>query len=156
MGLGLPAHSCSIHNVGSLYSYRQGNIVESSHIIIEDGKITTISQSEPPFRDSFDLVLDAKGKLLLPGLIDAHIHVSMIGESSYFVDLSTCESIESLQSILAQKKEAFPDLPWIIGINWQQDLIGRFPNRQNIDVVIEDTPVFLWRACWHIGQFLFI
>lgn len=27
----------------------------------------------------------------------------------------------------------------------------RYPTRYDLDAVVPDTPVFLWRACWHIG-----
>ena len=39
----------------------------------------------------------------------------------------------------------------VIGVNWDQKLLGRYPNRFDIDEVISDIPVFLYRMCFHIG-----
>ena len=97
-------------------------------------------------------IIDAKGKLVIPGLHDGHIHVEMTGESSYFVNLGECHSIESLQQLLSSHSEKNPDLPWIIGVNWDQtNMQGRYPTRYDLDAVCPDRPVFLWRVCWHIG-----
>ena len=51
---------------------------------------------------AYDTCIDAAGRLLLPGLIDAHIHVSMTGESIHFVDLKECRSIEQLVQTVEQ------------------------------------------------------
>jgi predicted amidohydrolase YtcJ len=32
-----------------------------------------------------------------------------------------------------------------------QTNLSRLPTRYDLDEVVPDTPVFLWRACWHIG-----
>jgi predicted amidohydrolase YtcJ len=76
----------------------------------------------------------------------------MLGESTYFVNLSGCQSIDELQQRLREHGENHSDIPWIVGVLWDQTDIGRFPNRADIDSVCSDRPVFLWRACWHIGE----
>ena len=97
-------------------------------------------------------IIDAKGRLVIPGLHDGHIHVEMTGESSYFVNLADCTSIESLQEAIFNHSEKNPDLPWIIGVNWDQtNMDGRYPSRYDLDTSCPSRPVFLWRACWHIG-----
>jgi dihydroorotase-like cyclic amidohydrolase len=48
------------------------SVVYEANLGIEDGKITAIAKSTS---DTADRVLDAKGKLVLPGLIDAHTHM---------------------------------------------------------------------------------
>lgn len=63
---------------------------------------------------------DAAGQLVLPGLMDAHLHVLMTGESAYYLDLQGCTSIAQLQRKLADHQEAHPELPWIVGVNWDQ------------------------------------
>ena len=71
----------------------------------------------------FERVIDVSNHLLLPGLIDSHIHVMITGESSYYLDLRDCSSIEQLKQTLQQHTENNPQLPWIIGINWDQVII---------------------------------
>ena len=95
--------------------------------------------------------VDVQGKLIIPGLHDGHIHVEMVGESSYFVNLHGCDSITSLQGKLLSHANKNPDLPWLVGVNWDQMKMERYPSRHDLDSVCKDRPIFLWRACWHIG-----
>jgi len=90
-------------------------------------------------------------RVVLPGLNDAHIHVAMTGESQFFLSLAECDSIASLQAALAAHAARHPSLPWIVGVNWDQSVLGRYPNKEDVDAACADRPVFLWRACWHIG-----
>jgi hypothetical protein len=55
-----------------------------------------------------------------------HSHVCMTGESSYFLDLKHCSSIDELIETLRKQAEKFPTstLPWIQGVNWDQTLLG--------------------------------
>lgn len=52
---------------------RQGNELESCHLLIERGKIKKISQEA--IHESADRTIDAGGKLLTPGFIDVHVHL---------------------------------------------------------------------------------
>lgn len=66
-------------------------IIESGALLIEDGKIKKIIKDgdiEKAIEDNFNLagsrVIDAKGHILLPGIIDAHCHLGMIEDSMGF------------------------------------------------------------------------
>lgn len=125
---------------------------EKSWIVIKDGKIIQIESDSNLNLDlkAFDTVVNGNGCLLLPGLIDAHIHVALTGESQYFLDLSSCDSIEQLKMSLFNHSRQHPDLVNIQGVNWDQDKLGRYPSRFDLDEICQDKPVMLWRACWHI------
>jgi predicted amidohydrolase YtcJ len=101
--------------------------------------------------DAYDVCIDAAGRLVLPGLIDSHIHVAMTGESVNFADLSGCRSVQQLADTLRTHIQTHPGLAWVIGVNWDQTKLGRYPTRHDIDSVSPGVKVFLWRACWHIG-----
>ena len=111
-----------------------------------------ITNSAPPPFQNFDNVLSIEGQLVLPGLQDAHIHIAAVGESQYFVDLSCCNSIDELRNTLREQLSSRTDLGCIYGVNWDQKKLGRYPSRRDIDDIAPHTPVFLWRACWHIGK----
>jgi hypothetical protein len=64
--------------------------------------------------------IDGRGLALLPGLMDAHIHMALTGESLAFLDLSACTSIENLTDAVAGHVAKHPDQSWIIGVNWDQ------------------------------------
>lgn len=76
-------------------------------------------------------------------IADSHIHVAMLGESQYFVDLADCYSVDSLQEKVSAHILRYPDLPWVIGVNWDQTKLGVYPHREHIDSVHTDKPVNL-------------
>jgi len=132
----------------------EGQAEEGWLIISNLGRIESIStsSSEPPPSSSDNMkVIDGKGQLLLPGLIDSHIHVCMSGESSYFVDLKKCDGIISMQNAINEHLRKYPSLTFIQGVNWAQDRLGEYPTRQCLDTCSESVPIYLWRECWHIG-----
>lgn len=87
----------------------------------------------------------------MPGLIDSHIHVALHGESQHYVNLASCKSIADIRTAFLCKLSMEPALPCLIGFGWDQETIGRMPTRQDFDDLFANMPVFLWRACWHIG-----
>ena len=107
---------------------KAGSALPCSWFSIANGVICDISSNaDSQHRDHlpeerFSQVIDARHRLVIPGLHDAHIHVSMTGESSYFLDLKGCESIDGLISTLSDHGKKFPlgVLPWIQGVNWDQ------------------------------------
>ena len=56
-----------------------------------------------------------------------------------------------MQARLAAHAAAHTASEWVIGILWAQQELGRYPTAADLDAAVSDRPVFLWRACWHIG-----
>jgi len=52
-----------------------GKLLESRHVVVEGGKISAIETSPPQYDDA--LVIDARGKTLIPGLWDMHTHFQL-------------------------------------------------------------------------------
>eukprot|EP00981_Chlorochromonas_danica_P011453 scaffold4011_cov197-Ochromonas_danica.AAC.35 len=129
-----------------------GGLAKNQSLIIEDGYIRGVEEDSPLLTtDDFDTVIDAMGFAALPGLIDSHIHVGMLGESQFYIDLHECSSVEMLLETISSKLSSFDDLPFIVGFNWDQSLLGRVPTRSDLDSLPTAKPIFLWRACWHVG-----
>lgn len=132
-----------------------GYIRENATVVVTNGWITSITYDESDTTlnecNSFGETIDAKGQLLLPGLNDSHVHVSMIGESQYFLNLSGCTSILMMKELLQKHCSEYPDIENIIGVNWDQEIMQSYPSRHDLDEVCPNKPTFLWRACWHIG-----
>jgi len=57
-------------------------------------------------------VIDLKGKTVLPGLIDTHVHVVDFGRCLLWLDLTTAKSISELQSLLKEKAKKTPAGKW--------------------------------------------
>ncbi|RKD32575.1 amidohydrolase [Thermohalobacter berrensis] len=105
--------------------------------------------------DSKTEYINLNGRTLLPGFNDSHMHLISYGFNKYKVDLRKMGSILELQKnifnfINSEKTKMFNN--WILGYGWNEENFkeNRLPNKRDIDKVINDRPVFLSRACYHI------
>src|SRR5690625_3085484 len=89
--------------------------------------------------------MDAGGRVVLPGLIDAHGHVMGLGLSRLRADLTGAGSIEEVLQRLEAHAEKLPDAAWRVGRGWDQALWerGGFPRARDLDRVFRDCPVWL-------------
>lgn len=122
-------------------------------LVGDDGRVAAVgpkarSTAAPSVRR-----IDGGGKVLLPGLIDAHGHVGGLGEVLRSLDLSETRSLADAQKAIADYAAARPDQPWITGAGWNQEIwgLGRFPTAAEIDAVVPDRPVWLERVDGHAG-----
>lgn len=97
-------------------------------------------------------ILDVKGRTVLPGFIDTHIHFFNLGFSLMQLDLRDVDSIEELKRRVKRKVEEAEPGRWILGRGWDQERFAekRYPNRWDLDEVAKDNPVMLRRVCGHI------
>jgi predicted amidohydrolase YtcJ len=130
--------------------YSQG-IYKSWMSVSEEGIIIEMGDGVPDL-NQYTNSIDLNGRLVLPGMHDAHIHVYSMGRSSSRVSLVNSHSITELkETILEFSKEALDD--WIVGYGWHQDNFteGRYPNKSDLDDIFPNQPVVLFRSCHHIG-----
>lgn len=97
--------------------------------------------------------IDGHGQVLLPGLIDAHVHVMDTGLALLTLDLSAATSLDDALARIAAFARAHPDRAWILGSGWNQErwALGRFPTAAELDRAVPDRPVWLIRADYHAG-----
>ena len=90
---------------------------------------------------------------MMPGFIDAHLHVMGVGFAALTLDLSQTQSLEEALAAIAQFAEANPGRPWILGGGWNQEKwgLGRFPTAAELDTIVADRPVYLTRVDGHAG-----
>jgi len=142
-----------MHNVNG-YTIAGDNLelVTFDAIAVQDGKVV----STGPLADlqqemaGFNLI-DGEGKTLIPGLIDAHVHVMGLGYQQLDVDVQGVDSLEETLEIIGQYAEDNPDLEWIRGRGWNQVLWeeNEFPTAEDLDRVVPDRPVYLSRVDGH-------
>jgi predicted amidohydrolase YtcJ len=104
------------------------------------------------FRGPATKILDRPGGFALPGLIDAHGHMSQLGAALEQVDLRDLDLDATLRK-LAAKLAATPGDGWVLGVNWDQSLYpgGTFPTAAALDAIAPDRPIWLTRVDGHAG-----
>lgn len=95
--------------------------------------------------------VDADGHTVVPGLIDAHVHLMGLAESLIQVDLVGTSSKQEIIERLEDFAQDLPDGAWLTGRGWDQnDWSEReFPTRQDLDAAFPDRPVWLTRIDGH-------
>lgn len=131
---------------------KAGKVERFSGILIgDDGKVKRLLQGEMLKLGSDTKVVDAGGRTVLPGLIDAHGHVMGLGFAVIQLDLTGTTSIDDLKARLKAYADANPGTGWILGRGWNQELWAdkRFPSAADLDAVVGDRPVWLGRVDGH-------
>lgn len=116
-----------------------------------DGVVTAIGDDDnlPDVATFEGDRMDLSGRRVLPGLIDSHIHVYWLGKKLLEFD-SASDSVDNLLEGLKAYASQNTELEWVVGSGWEQDLLGRYLTRFDLDKVISDRPAVLWRTCYHI------
>jgi len=98
-------------------------------------------------------VIDAAGKLVLPGFNDSHAHFLMGGFSLASIDLRDATSPEELTRRGKEYARQLPKGRWILGGDWDHENWpdAPLPTRELIDAVTPDNPVFVRRLDGHMG-----
>ena len=119
-------------------------------LIGDDGKIVKILHIGDK-RPKAQTIVDAGGRTLLPGMIDAHGHVMDLGFGALRLNLVGTRSLAELQQRLRAYAATHPDAKWIQGFGWNQELWPerKFPTAADLDAIIPDRPVVLERVDGH-------
>jgi predicted amidohydrolase YtcJ len=97
-------------------------------------------------------VIDLKGRRVVPGFNDAHVHFYMGGEGLTSVQLHDASSPEEFRQKIAAFARTVPKGEWIVNGNWDHErwTPADLPTHQLIDDVTPDNPVFVNRSDGHM------
>lgn len=151
-----------IDNVNGMTIGRDGHVIRFKALVIDkDGKVVRLvgPNEEPPKRtkknpgERFDWRADMKGRVLIPGFIDAHGHLVGAGFLALALDLSDTKSLDEAKARIRAYVAANPERHWILGGGWNQEAwgLGRFPTAADLADVAGDRAVWLSRADGHAG-----
>lgn len=141
-------------NVDGIAINKDGQVDRFAAMVVdENGRISELLDYGDKPTGQIDYLEDMQGRVVVPGFVDAHVHVMNLGLGTMVLDLSQTRSLDEALSRIAAFAAANPDRPWIIGHGWNQERwgLGRFPTAAELDAVVSDRPVWLSRADGHAG-----
>jgi len=153
--------------------------VEPATLVIQNGRIVTVDEAKPevramairgdtiaalgtevemqPYIGPATRVIDLKGTLAVPGLIDSHGHFNGIGQAKLGLDLMATTSWDEIVALVAEAVQKARPGEWIVGRGWHQEKwttrpepsVEGFPTHASLDRVSPDNPVVLTHASGH-------
>jgi predicted amidohydrolase YtcJ len=121
-------------------------------VAVKDGRISAVGSNAEVLkqRGPNTRVINLKGKMLLPGLIDAHVHIEGSALSEFDEKLPVFDSIVTMQNWIRAKAKATPKGEWIIV---PRTLPPRFkemrmPTKEDLDVAPEHPVAFDGSYVW--------
>lgn len=149
--------SCSVKKVdlvvhhATIYTVDSGFTVAEA-MAINDGKIVAVGSNKEILKHfSAREAIDAQGKIIYPGFIDAHSHFIGYGRSLFQVNLFGCSSWAEVLQRVQQFAQQHPDEQWIRGRGWDQNKFPgkQFPTNDSLNLLFPNKPVLLTRVDGH-------
>ena len=95
-------------------------------------------------------VVQAPGRVVVPGFQDSHVHTPFAGRNKLQVWLNDTEGLPGYLDVIARYAAAHPDEPWILGGGWAMEYFpGGTPRKEDLDRVVPDRPVFIFNRDVH-------
>lgn len=91
---------------------------------------------------------DMNGRVILPGLTDAHLHLHHYALSLQKIDCETNTKEECLRRVEERVKKAQPG-EWILGHGWNQNVWGNWPHASELDAIAPNNPIYLTAKSLH-------
>ncbi len=143
---GLLVYNATVFTMDSAFSVAEAILIKDGKIMATGDTATLLRNYQPEER------LDAGGKFIYPGFIDAHAHFAGYGNSLQVVDLTGTRNWEEvLQKCSIFFKDKTGNGEWIRGRGWDQNDWDNkeFPTKDQLDLLFPDQPVLLTRVDGH-------
>src|SRR5215203_1312225 len=140
----LLVYNAQIYTVDSGFSIRQA-------MVIKDGKIMALGSTEDLTKKYYSRnKINAQGKFIYPGLIDAHAHFYRYGLGLQTADLVGTTSWEEILTKLDSFSKHHTE-GWLIGRGWDQNDWANmeYPTKERLDQLFPNRPVLLTRIDGH-------
>ncbi|WP_407635843.1 amidohydrolase [Novosphingobium lindaniclasticum] len=143
-----------VDNVDGVTADGKGGVERFEGFLIgNDGRIAEVYRHGDKRPKKVDYQVDGKGRVVVPGMIDAHGHVMGTGFAKMTLDLSMAKTLDEALSRISAWAAAHPDAPWILGSGWNQVQWGldRMPTAAELDGATGGKPAWLTRVDGHAG-----
>lgn len=140
----LMIYNATIYTIDSNFSVAEAMLIKDGKVLATGDTLSLLSNYDVKER------VNAEGKFIYPGFIDAHAHFVGYGYSLQTVNLvetnSWDEVIERVKSFASENPEG-----WITGRGWDQNdwAVNNFPRNDQLNDLFPDRPVLLTRIDGH-------
>ncbi len=137
-------HHAHIYTVDDQFTTCEAMAVDKGKII------ATGTDSEIQDRYEGKEVIDAEGKTVYPGFIDAHCHLLEYGLGLQQAELTGTTSFGEIIEKLKTHQKQYP-MEWVLGWGWDQNdwPVQKFPDKSLLDKIFPDQPVYIVRIDGH-------
>jgi predicted amidohydrolase YtcJ len=121
---------------------------------LRDGKVLAVGREEDilNLRGPHTALFPMEGRFVMPGFVDAHVHLLVGGLQLFRVDLRGVGTRQEFVQRVGDRTRSTPPGEWILGGGWnQEDWGGGLPDREWLDRVTPEHPVFLERMDLHMA-----
>ena len=130
----------------------KGGLERFTGLLIDaQGRIAAVYHDKDKRPKQVAYKVDGKRRFVVPGMIDAHVHVMETGFARLTLDLSAARSLDEALGRITAYVAAHPDRPWIEGGGWNQANWGldRMPTAAELDRATGGKPAYLSRVDGH-------
>ena len=124
-------------------------------IAVLNGRVVAVGSEADtkPLIGSKTRVIDAKGRTIIPGFNDAHVHFLETGQQLSSVDLRDAKTPEEFVKRIRDFAAKLPKGRWILGGKWDHEnwKPNTLPTAALIDAATPDNPVFIDRLDGHMA-----
>ena len=137
---------------GKIFTSDRENLYAES-MITEGGRVAWIGKESQRPCDAEEII-DLKGRCVVPGFVDAHMHPTLLADFSKQIAClpPKVNSLKELAAEIARVREQQGPDQWIMGWGYDEGKLAehRAPNRYDLDAGASDAPVYLIRSDEHI------
>lgn len=124
----------------------------ASAIAVRGGRVLAVGRVDDlrEVAGSITQTIDCEGGVAIPAFHDAHCHLLAWARFTSGLDCRHIDSIEGLQAQLTKRAANAPAGEWVRGNGYDEALLGRQPDRRDLDAAVPDRPVRLQHRSLHL------
>ncbi|KFY02222.1 hypothetical protein O988_02315 [Pseudogymnoascus sp. VKM F-3808] len=115
-------------------------------MVVEDGIISHVGSCKDTeviqAQDGGATTHDLGDRIILPGFIDGHMHLLLMGQSLTKVDLGPCKNLDDIRNTIKKFAKEHPDLPRILCRGWMHSMTGGEALASMLDD-LDPRPIFI-------------
>lgn len=138
-------HGGSIYTLDAQQPQVEALLVRDDTIVAAGAAADVRQHLRPGYED-----VSLRGRAIVPGLTDAHIHLLWTGINRQNVDLDGVRSLDEALELIRRRAEELPEDAWLRGHGWNHALWDyRWPTAVELDRVTQGRPALLSRKDGH-------